>query len=72
MAVYFVTGKLGSGKTLVAVGRMREYLVKDSRIAAYSEVVDGERDLSGSGRGLKAEGRVGLLNNVMPLYSSSQ
>lgn len=33
MAVYFVTGKLGSGKTLAAVGRMRDYLVKGSRIA---------------------------------------
>lgn len=28
MPVYFVTGKLGSGKTLSMVGRMREYLVK--------------------------------------------
>ena len=33
MAVYFVTGKLGSGKTLAAVGRMRDYLIKGSRIA---------------------------------------
>ncbi len=33
MAVYFVTGKLGSGKTLAAVGRMRDYLVKGARIA---------------------------------------
>ena len=33
MSVYFVTGKLGSGKTLAAVGRMRDYLVQGRRIA---------------------------------------
>ena len=38
MAVYFVTGKLGSGKTLAAVGRMRDYLVKGARIAGNIDV----------------------------------
>ena len=33
MAVYFVTGKLGAGKTLAAVGRLRDYLRQDRRIA---------------------------------------
>jgi hypothetical protein len=32
-AVYFFTGKLGSGKTLCAVGRIREYLQQGRRIA---------------------------------------
>jgi hypothetical protein len=27
MAVYFVTGKLGAGKSLMAVGRIKDYLV---------------------------------------------
>ncbi len=33
MAVYFVTGKLGGGKTLAAVGRIRDYLYRGSKIA---------------------------------------
>lgn len=33
MAVYFITGKLGAGKTLCAVGRIRDYLVKGSPVA---------------------------------------
>lgn len=33
MAVYVVTGKLGNGKSLVCVGRIKEYLFKHSRIA---------------------------------------
>ncbi len=33
MAVYFVTGKLGGGKTLACVGRMRDYVRAGRRIA---------------------------------------
>lgn len=33
MAVYVVTGKLGSGKTLAAVGRIRDYLNQGRRVA---------------------------------------
>lgn len=33
MPVYFVTGKLGSGKTLAMVGRMREYLLRGRPVA---------------------------------------
>jgi len=33
MAVYFVTGKLGSGKTLCAVGRAKEYLEQGRPVA---------------------------------------
>ena len=33
MAVYFVTGKLGSGKTLAGVGRIRDYLLAGRRVA---------------------------------------
>ena len=33
MAVFFVTGKLGSGKSLCAVGRIRDYLLQGRRIA---------------------------------------
>lgn len=33
MAVYVVTGKLGSGKTLVAVSKIRDYLVRGSIVA---------------------------------------
>ncbi|MGH8547494.1 MAG: zonular occludens toxin domain-containing protein [Methylococcales bacterium] len=33
MAVYFITGKLGSWKTLCAVGRIREYLNAGRRVA---------------------------------------
>lgn len=34
MPVYFVTGKLGSGKTLAMVGRMRDYLLSGRRVAS--------------------------------------
>lgn len=33
MAVYFITGKLGSGKTLVTVGKAKDYLLKNRRVA---------------------------------------
>lgn len=33
MAVYIVTGKLGNGKTLCSVGRIRDYLQKGARVA---------------------------------------
>ena len=33
MAVYFVTGKLGSGKTLACVGKLRDYALEGRRIA---------------------------------------
>ncbi|MFK4136821.1 zonular occludens toxin domain-containing protein, partial [Pseudomonas luteola] len=33
MAVYFVTGKLGSGKSLVAVGKIRDYMIAGRRVA---------------------------------------
>lgn len=33
MAVYFVTGKLGAGKTLCAVGRIRDYLETGRQVA---------------------------------------
>lgn len=33
MAVYFFTGKLGSGKTLCAVGRIRDYLREGRKVA---------------------------------------
>lgn len=33
MAIYFVTGKLGAGKTLAAVGRIRDYLWEGRRVA---------------------------------------
>lgn len=33
MAVYFVTGKLGSGKSLVAVGRIKDYLLAGKPVA---------------------------------------
>ena len=33
MAVYFVTGKLGSGKTLACVGRIRDAMIQGRRIA---------------------------------------
>ena len=38
MAVYFVTGKLGQGKTLASVGRLREYLVAGRRVAGNLEI----------------------------------
>ena len=33
MSVYVVTGKLGAGKTLVAVGRIRDYLIEGRKVA---------------------------------------
>ncbi len=33
MAVFFVTGKLGSGKTLVTVGKIKDYLMQGKKVA---------------------------------------
>lgn len=33
MSVYVVTGKLGAGKTLVAVGRIKDYLIEGRKVA---------------------------------------
>ena len=33
MAVYVVTGKLGNGKTLITVGRIRDALAQGCRVA---------------------------------------
>ena len=33
MAVYFITGKLGSGKTLITIGKIKEYLRKGKKVA---------------------------------------
>lgn len=33
MAVYFITGKLGAGKSLVAVKRIKDYLREGRRVA---------------------------------------
>ncbi len=33
MAVYFITGKLGSGKTLVTVGKAKDYLQRGAKVA---------------------------------------
>jgi len=38
MAVYIVTGKLGSGKTLVTVGKIRDYLAKGKRVATNLDI----------------------------------
>lgn len=38
MAVYIVTGKLGSGKTLCAVGRIREYLAEGRPVATNLDI----------------------------------
>lgn len=38
MAVYFVTGKLGSGKSLSAVGRIREYMKQGRRVATNLDI----------------------------------
>jgi len=38
MAVYIVTGKLGSGKTLAAVGRIRDYLRRGARVATNLDI----------------------------------
>ena len=33
MAVYFITGKLGSGKSIAAVGKIRDYLNEGRAVA---------------------------------------
>jgi len=38
MAVYFVTGKLGAGKSLAAVGRIRDYLRQGRRVATNLDI----------------------------------
>lgn len=38
MAVYFVTGKLGSGKSLCAVGRIRDYLRRGAPVATNLDI----------------------------------
>lgn len=38
MAVYFVTGKLGSGKSLVAVGKIRDYMIAGRRVATNLDI----------------------------------
>lgn len=38
MSVYIITGKLGSGKTLVCVGRIHDYLAKGSRVATNLDI----------------------------------
>lgn len=38
MAVYFVTGKLGSGKTLCTVGKIQEYLESGRRVATNLDI----------------------------------
>jgi hypothetical protein len=38
MAVYFITGKLGSGKTLSTVGKIRDYLQQCRRVATNLDI----------------------------------
>jgi len=38
MSVYVITGKLGSGKSLVCVGRIHDYLLKGSRVATNLDI----------------------------------
>lgn len=38
MAVYIVTGNLGAGKSLIAMGKMRDYLWRGRRIATNVNV----------------------------------
>ena len=38
MSVYIVTGKLGNGKTLVAVGKIVEYLRAGKRVATNLDI----------------------------------
>lgn len=38
MAVYIITGRLGSGKTLVCVGKIRDYLLKGRPVATNLDV----------------------------------
>lgn len=42
MSSYFVTGKLGSGKSLVSVGRIFEYLARGNKVASNMDIfLDG-------------------------------
>lgn len=42
MAVYLVSGKLGSGKSLACVGRIRDYLKRDAKVATNLDIfMDG-------------------------------
>lgn len=38
MAVYFITGKLGCGKTLCAVGKIRDYMEQGRKIATNLDI----------------------------------
>lgn len=38
MSVYIITGKLGSGKTLVCVGRIHDYLARGARVATNLDI----------------------------------
>jgi len=38
MAVYFITGKLGCGKSLVSVGKIQDYLKKGRRVATNLDI----------------------------------
>ena len=38
MAIYAITGKLGSGKTLAAVGRIRDYLARGAIVASNLDI----------------------------------
>lgn len=38
MAVHFITGKLGSGKSLVAVGKIRDYLRRGAKVATNLDI----------------------------------
>jgi len=38
MAVYFITGKLGSGKTLVTIGKVQEYLRRGRKVATNLDI----------------------------------
>ena len=38
MAIYFITGKLGSGKTLCSVGRIRDALIVGKRVATNLDI----------------------------------
>lgn len=38
MTVYFVTGKLGSGKSLVSVGKIRDYMAAGRRVATNLDI----------------------------------
>lgn len=38
MAVYFITGKLGAGKTLLTVSKIKEYLGKGRKVATNLDI----------------------------------